>query len=166
MKLRGTKDLSIAAVGKYGTLQEFSFFDKVSRRGRPPQLACAGGRGAGSAGEGAGARLSQHWRAGAAGSRAWSPSRVEHPRPPLWSCVAFLKQGRSRGSPPGAVTRAGEGAPGTRCPRHASHAEPAPSTPVSVTALSGVRAERGEGQGWGLALRGPLTPCPRRSAGC
>lgn len=29
MKLRGTKDLSIAAVGKYGTLQEFSFFDKV-----------------------------------------------------------------------------------------------------------------------------------------
>lgn len=30
MKLRGTKDLSIAAVGKYGTLQEFSFFDKVS----------------------------------------------------------------------------------------------------------------------------------------
>ncbi|XP_043446253.1 paired amphipathic helix protein Sin3b isoform X2 [Prionailurus bengalensis] len=31
MKLRGTKDLSIAAVGKYGTLQEFSFFDKVRR---------------------------------------------------------------------------------------------------------------------------------------
>lgn len=31
MKLRGTKDLSIAAVGKYGTLQEFSFFDKVSQ---------------------------------------------------------------------------------------------------------------------------------------
>lgn len=30
MKLRGTKDLSIAAVGKYGTLQEFSFFDKVT----------------------------------------------------------------------------------------------------------------------------------------
>ena len=30
MKLRGTKDLSIATVGKYGTLQEFSFFDKVS----------------------------------------------------------------------------------------------------------------------------------------
>lgn len=30
MKLRGNKDLSIAAVGKYGTLQEFSFFDKVS----------------------------------------------------------------------------------------------------------------------------------------
>lgn len=29
MKLRGTKDLSLAAVGKYGTLQEFSFFDKV-----------------------------------------------------------------------------------------------------------------------------------------
>ncbi|XP_036158475.1 paired amphipathic helix protein Sin3b isoform X3 [Myotis myotis] len=29
MKLRGTKDLSIAAVGKHGTLQEFSFFDKV-----------------------------------------------------------------------------------------------------------------------------------------
>lgn len=32
MKLRGTKDLSIATVGKYGTLQEFSFFDKVSHR--------------------------------------------------------------------------------------------------------------------------------------
>ncbi|XP_016287850.1 paired amphipathic helix protein Sin3b isoform X3 [Monodelphis domestica] len=31
MKLRGTKDLSVAAVGKYGTLQEFSFFDKVRR---------------------------------------------------------------------------------------------------------------------------------------
>lgn len=31
MKLRGNKDLSIAAVGKYGTLQEFSFFDKVRR---------------------------------------------------------------------------------------------------------------------------------------
>ncbi|KAG8517288.1 Paired amphipathic helix protein Sin3b [Galemys pyrenaicus] len=31
MKLRGTKDLSIATVGKYGTLQEFSFFDKVRR---------------------------------------------------------------------------------------------------------------------------------------
>ncbi|XP_036878101.1 paired amphipathic helix protein Sin3b isoform X3 [Manis javanica] len=31
MKLRGTKDLSIAAVGKYGALQEFSFFDKVRR---------------------------------------------------------------------------------------------------------------------------------------
>ncbi|XP_008822866.1 paired amphipathic helix protein Sin3b isoform X1 [Nannospalax galili] len=31
MKLRGTKDLSIAAVGKYGTLQELSFFDKVRR---------------------------------------------------------------------------------------------------------------------------------------
>uniref|UniRef100_A0A8C9PHB6 Paired amphipathic helix protein Sin3b n=1 Tax=Spermophilus dauricus TaxID=99837 RepID=A0A8C9PHB6_SPEDA len=31
MKLRGTKDLSLAAVGKYGTLQEFSFFDKVRR---------------------------------------------------------------------------------------------------------------------------------------
>lgn len=30
MKLRGTKDLSVATVGKYGTLQEFSFFDKVS----------------------------------------------------------------------------------------------------------------------------------------
>ena len=30
MKLRGTKDLSIAAVGKYGTLQEFSFFVKVT----------------------------------------------------------------------------------------------------------------------------------------
>lgn len=29
MKLRGTRDLSVAAVGKYGTLQEFSFFDKV-----------------------------------------------------------------------------------------------------------------------------------------
>lgn len=29
MKLRGTKDLSVATVGKYGTLQEFSFFDKV-----------------------------------------------------------------------------------------------------------------------------------------
>lgn len=29
VKLRGTKDLSLAAVGKYGTLQEFSFFDKV-----------------------------------------------------------------------------------------------------------------------------------------
>jgi histone deacetylase complex regulatory component SIN3 len=33
MKLRGTKDLSIAAVGKYGTLQEFSFFDKVRASG-------------------------------------------------------------------------------------------------------------------------------------
>ncbi|XP_039371351.1 paired amphipathic helix protein Sin3b isoform X1 [Mauremys reevesii] len=31
MKLRGTKDLSVATVGKYGTLQEFSFFDKVRR---------------------------------------------------------------------------------------------------------------------------------------
>ncbi|XP_004647438.1 paired amphipathic helix protein Sin3b [Octodon degus] len=31
VKLRGTKDLSLAAVGKYGTLQEFSFFDKVRR---------------------------------------------------------------------------------------------------------------------------------------
>uniref|UniRef100_A0A670K7P9 Paired amphipathic helix protein Sin3b n=1 Tax=Podarcis muralis TaxID=64176 RepID=A0A670K7P9_PODMU len=31
MKLRGTKDLSVAAVGKYGSLQEFSFFDKVRR---------------------------------------------------------------------------------------------------------------------------------------
>ncbi|XP_053147696.1 paired amphipathic helix protein Sin3b [Hemicordylus capensis] len=31
MKLRGTKDLSVAPVGKYGTLQEFSFFDKVRR---------------------------------------------------------------------------------------------------------------------------------------
>ncbi|XP_040846631.1 paired amphipathic helix protein Sin3b isoform X1 [Ochotona curzoniae] len=31
MKLRGNKDLSIASVGKYGTLQEFSFFDKVRR---------------------------------------------------------------------------------------------------------------------------------------
>ncbi|XP_055975739.1 paired amphipathic helix protein Sin3b isoform X2 [Sorex fumeus] len=31
MKLRGTRDLSVAAVGKYGTLQEFSFFDKVRR---------------------------------------------------------------------------------------------------------------------------------------
>ncbi|XP_037674235.1 paired amphipathic helix protein Sin3b isoform X2 [Choloepus didactylus] len=31
MKLRGTKDLSIAAVGRYGSLQEFSFFDKVRR---------------------------------------------------------------------------------------------------------------------------------------
>lgn len=35
MKLRGTKDLSIAAVGKYGTLQEFSFFDKVSKSREP-----------------------------------------------------------------------------------------------------------------------------------
>lgn len=32
MKLRGNKDLSIASVGKYGTLQEFSFFDKVRAR--------------------------------------------------------------------------------------------------------------------------------------
>ncbi|XP_067329660.1 paired amphipathic helix protein Sin3b isoform X2 [Anolis sagrei] len=31
MKLRGTKDPSVAPVGKYGTLQEFSFFDKVRR---------------------------------------------------------------------------------------------------------------------------------------
>ncbi|XP_077187617.1 paired amphipathic helix protein Sin3b isoform X2 [Paroedura picta] len=31
MKLRGTKDPSVATVGKYGTLQEFSFFDKVRR---------------------------------------------------------------------------------------------------------------------------------------
>ncbi|XP_061457107.1 paired amphipathic helix protein Sin3b [Rhineura floridana] len=31
MKLRGTKDLSVATVGKYGSLQEFSFFDKVRR---------------------------------------------------------------------------------------------------------------------------------------
>ncbi|XP_072834009.2 paired amphipathic helix protein Sin3b isoform X1 [Pogona vitticeps] len=31
IKLRGTKDLSVATVGKYGTLQEFSFFDKVRR---------------------------------------------------------------------------------------------------------------------------------------
>lgn len=45
MKLRGTKDLSIAAVGKYGTLQEFSFFDKVSRRGWPhPARVCRMGQ--------------------------------------------------------------------------------------------------------------------------
>ncbi|XP_029470051.1 paired amphipathic helix protein Sin3b isoform X2 [Rhinatrema bivittatum] len=31
MKLRGMKDQSVAGVGKYGTLQEFSFFDKVRR---------------------------------------------------------------------------------------------------------------------------------------
>uniref|UniRef100_A0A8D0BF34 Paired amphipathic helix protein Sin3b n=1 Tax=Salvator merianae TaxID=96440 RepID=A0A8D0BF34_SALMN len=31
MKVRGTKDLSVATVGKYGSLQEFSFFDKVRR---------------------------------------------------------------------------------------------------------------------------------------
>lgn len=50
MKLRGTKDLSIAAVGKYGTLQEFSFFDKVSRCGLPPpaQMCRKGGGRVGS----------------------------------------------------------------------------------------------------------------------
>ncbi|KAJ7308319.1 hypothetical protein JRQ81_008853 [Phrynocephalus forsythii] len=31
MKLQGTRDLSVATVGRYGTLQEFSFFDKVRR---------------------------------------------------------------------------------------------------------------------------------------
>lgn len=50
MKLRGTKDLSIAAVGKYGTLQEFSFFDKVTG-GAHTCRTRAPGKGAG--GEGA-----------------------------------------------------------------------------------------------------------------
>ncbi|KAJ1085601.1 hypothetical protein NDU88_005731 [Pleurodeles waltl] len=31
MKLRGSKDPSVSGVGKYGTLQEFAFFDKVRR---------------------------------------------------------------------------------------------------------------------------------------
>lgn len=50
MKLRGNKDLSIAAVGKYGTLQEFSFFDKVTGRTRVCR-AGASGKGAGGGGE-------------------------------------------------------------------------------------------------------------------
>lgn len=50
MKLRGTKDLSIAAVGKYGTLQEFSFFDKVTGGTQVCRMG-ASGKGAGGRGK-------------------------------------------------------------------------------------------------------------------
>lgn len=79
MKLRGTKDLSIAAVGKYGALQEFSFFDKV--------------------GHGARALWAGVSRAGDEG-RPWFPNRVWDTQLPLRSHVAMVHQRRSWGLPP------------------------------------------------------------------
>lgn len=109
MKLRGTKDLSIAAVGKYGTLQEFSFFDKVSCRGQPhPARVCgtgAPGKGAGRVGSGwgrlgrrAGTQLARWEAVRAGGGGARSARRFEDTHWPPRSCVAFRKPGSVAGA--------------------------------------------------------------------
>lgn len=130
MKLRGTKDLSIAAVGKYGTLQEFSFFDKVTlgaqmcRAGAPGKGTGADGSSWVGLGGGAWHQLSQEKGVCAIiehvvdGGQEAAELRFQadvRTHLPLLSCVAFLKQGWSWDWHPGSVGRASEMTPCTCC---------------------------------------------------